>query len=43
MATITEMIGARFAIETDRGTNVAPTETITGLLTRRSLRRYDDR
>ncbi len=43
MTTITEMIGARFAIETDRGTGVAATETIAGLLSRRSLRRYDDR
>ena len=43
MTTITKMIRARFAIETDRGANVAPTETITGLLSRRSLRRYDDR
>jgi nitroreductase len=43
MTTITEMIGARFAMETDRGAGVAPTETIAGLLSRRSLRRYDDR
>lgn len=43
MTTITEMIGARFAIESDRGTGVAPTETIAGLLSRRSLRRYEDR
>ncbi len=43
MTTITEMIGARFAIETDRGAAVAAGETIAGLLARRSQRRYTDR
>jgi nitroreductase/FMN reductase [NAD(P)H] len=43
MTTVTEMIGDRFAIETDRGSGVAASETIQGLLSRRSLRRYDDR
>ena len=43
MTTITEMIGARFAIETDRGGAVAAGETIAGLLGRRSQRRYTDR
>ncbi len=43
MTTVTEMIGARFAIETDRGSGVAAGETIAGLLSRRSSRRYTDR
>ncbi len=42
MTTITEMIADRFAIATDRGSGVAPSETIAGLLSRRSLRRYTD-
>ena len=43
MTSISDLIGARFAIETDRGGGIAATETIEGVLSRRSLRRYDDR
>ncbi len=43
MTSISDLIGARFAIETDRGGGIATTETIEGVLSRRSLRRYDDR
>jgi len=42
MTTISEMINARFAIDTARGTDMTPSETIESVLSRRAVRRYKD-
>ena len=42
MTTIPEMIHARFAIDTARGTGITASETIECVLSRRAVRRYKD-